>query len=604
MKLNKAQQEFVDTLNQPVICIAGAGSGKSSTMIQKVKHLTNDLGINPSDILLLSFSRNSANDLQKKLKKQKITGVTANTFHSVCKRICEANGYDMSKQLKLFEIENMFTRVDNEADTNDILRWISYQKSREIMCDSNDFIFSENDLLNYTKEVLIDYYKMYENLKTQKGCYDFDDMLLIAKKILSNLPKGNEYQYKYIMVDEAQDTSKVQFDLAKLLCSTNNIQIIGDFRQSIYKFRGAYVEKFLNFPKENESTKVIQMNTNYRSDTEIVRISNNFIRNYYEGNELLCDSVAFSQNEGRVEKYKFNNTDREAEFVVKKIKELIATGLYTEDDFYILYRNNKQAFEVELELKDNDIPYTIKDNGGLFKMREIQTIVSILRLVENENDNMAFKTILKNRISDFKYLNNYLLNDIIKDSSETGENYLRTSMNLRNLKPFQEKVFSELYYLVEDLKEKCGTINTNEMINEIVNSLKIIKDIENTAKNDEEIESRKSSIFTLKKFANNKSVQELIDFVYSGVVKGKKKKGGVSLLTVHSSKGLENECVFVIGVNDGVFPSGMCEDILEEARLMYVALTRSKKQLYITSTEPSRFFKELDCEEKKGRILG
>ena len=594
MNLNKAQQEFVNTLNQPVICIAGAGSGKSSTLIEKMRHLIQDLHIDSSEILAISFTRNSANDLIKKLKEKNITGVTANTFHGICKSICERNGIDMSKQLKLYEIENLFMKIAGEpVKVNDIMNWISKQKNHEIGYDSYSFIYSESE---YSEEELQEFYRAYELLKKQKQSIDFDDMLIFAKNILSKLPKGNEFQFSYVFVDESQDNNNIQHDLAKLLCSTDNVEYIGDFRQSIYKFRGATVSRFLSFPQNYKNTKTIFMDTNYRSDKEIVRISNDFVKPYYQEQALYCDMVANSKNKGQVYKSRFIDSEHEARFIVEKIEELINTGDYTVNDFYILYRNNKQSCDVEIKLKEAGIDYIIKSSEGFFEIKQISTIMSILRLGVNYNDDVAYKTILENRVGEVKYLPKTILNKIIFEASSTGESYLDTSVKLDDITPYQDKVLNSLYHLIRDVEDAINLSNPIEdIISYIISKLKLYKEIEETSKSDEEEDMRKSTLQKIKVFAKGKSVQEFIDFAYGNGIKKKNKKNGVNLMTIHASKGLENKVVFLLGVDNDVLPSSKAETELEEVNLMYVGLTRAKNIMYITSTNPSKFYKELNC---------
>lgn len=594
MNLNKAQQEFVNTLNQPVICIAGAGSGKSTTLVEKIRHMVQELHINSSEILAISFTRNSANDLTKKLKEKGIIGVTSNTFHGICKNVCERNGIDMSNQLKLYEIENLFMKIAGEpVKVNDIMNWIYKQKDNEIRYDSYNFIYSESE---YNEEELQEFYRAYELLKRQKQAIDFSDMLIFAKNILSKLPKGNEYQFSYVFVDESQDNNNIQHDLVKLFCSTNNIEYIGDFRQSIYAFRGATVNKFLSFPQNYENTKTIFMDTNYRSDEEIVRVSNDFVRPYYQEQALYCDMVADSKNKGQVYKSIFIDSEYEARFIVEKIEELINTGDYTVNDFYILYRNNNQSCDVEMKLKESDIDYIIKSSEGFFEIKQISTIMSILRLGVNYNDDVAYKTILENRIGEVKYLPKTILNKIIFEASSTGASYLDTSVRLDDITPYQDKVLNSLYHLIRDVEDAINLSNPIEdIISYIISKLKLYKEIEEASKSDEEEDMRKSTLQKIKVFAKGKSVQEFIDFAYGNGIKKRNKKNGVNLMTIHASKGLENKVVFLLGVDNDVLPSSKSETELEEVNLMYVGLTRAKNIMYITSTNPSKFYKELNC---------
>lgn len=594
MKFNASQMEFIQHNGSPALIVASAGSGKSTVLVGKTVYLCKILGIKEEDILITTFTRNSANDLKRKLKNNGIKNVTTGTFHSVCKDICEKNGINVINQLKPYEIYNLFSKIVYSTDipmVQDIIGWISYQKNYDIPYTSEEFMKKDTD---YTLEELQQCYKAYEELKSEKGCYDFDDMLLLARDILIKDTEG-KFKYKVLMVDEAQDSNMLQWQLTDLLCSTNDIYVVGDVKQSLYGFRGSVPKEFISFGKTHDA-KVIYMNDNYRSDREIIKQANNFSRVYFGKSPIYSDTISNSNDEGLVFKRKFRTSEDESKYVVDKIEELLNKG-YEYKDFFILYRNNNQAFDVESELRNREIPCVSKENGGFFKLKPIEFILSMIRLGINEEDDSAFESLIQSRMCFFKYISNAIINDIRMTARENGISLYEASFKVDYPQQYQRNAFIDFHVTISKVREGIdfGDMSTSQLISLIVNESKLINDIKKSANSEEEYEMKRDAIGKINMFVKDRNVYEFIDFAYStGDMIGKKKKkssNAVQLMTIHSSKGLENECVFVIGNNADVFPSPY-SDIEEEACVFYVAITRAINQVYVTCNDkPSEFYR-------------
>lgn len=595
MKFNASQMEFIQHNGSPALIVASAGSGKSTVLIGKTIYLCKILGIKEEDILITTFTRNSANDLKKKLKKNGLKNVVTGTFHSVCKDICERNGINVMNQLKPYEIYNLFSKIVYSTDipmVQDIIGWISYQKNYDIPYTSKEFMKKDTD---YTLKELQQCYKAYEELKSEKGCYDFDDMLLLARDILIKDTEG-KFKYKVLMVDESQDSNFLQWQLTDLLCSTSDIYVVGDVKQSMYSFRGSVPEEFINFGKTHDA-KVIYMNDNYRSDKEIINQANNFARAYFGNSPIYSDTISNSDKDGVVIKSKFMTSEMEAKYVVDKIEELVNEG-YEYKDFFILYRNNNQAFDVESELRNREIPCVSKENGGFFKLKPIEFILSMIRLGINEEDDSAFESLVQSRMCFFKYISNSTINIIRATAKENGTSLYDASFKVKYSKQYETNAFIDFHEVISKVKEgiEYGDMTTSQIISLIVNESKLINDIRKSANSEEEYEMKRDAIGKINMFVKNKNVYEFIDFAYSaGDMIGKKKKksdNAVQLMTIHGSKGLENKVVFVIGNNNNVFPNPQ-SSIDDEACVFYVAITRAKNITYVTASDTTSEFYRL-----------
>ena len=332
MKYNVEQLQVINHKEGSMAVIAGAGSGKSTVLVERVKQLIEN-GVDCNEIAVVTFTDNSSQDLKLKFKKKKIEGIATGTFHSICKRILISEGIDTSRQLAPYQIENEFRKINENVKYKDVMSFIGYQKNYGIGVNDN-FIEKESD---YTENELRDYFKRYEEFKAKQHALDFEDWLLLGIDVLKKNP--NKYKFQYILVDEHQDSNLVQNELIRLLCPSKNIMVIGDFRQAIYGFRGSNPELFMNFKDSYPDAKVVNLSMNYRSTQNIVDNSNNFISQYYGDYEFYKDSTANNKKDGEITILSNIDKSEEAENIVEKIKNELKNGVKP-NDIAVLYRNN------------------------------------------------------------------------------------------------------------------------------------------------------------------------------------------------------------------------------------------------------------------------
>jgi DNA helicase-2/ATP-dependent DNA helicase PcrA len=594
MDFNKEQLEAVNHKDGASVVIAGAGSGKTTILLGRINKLVNTYEVNQEDILAISFTANTAIELKNKLRKNNLHNVKTGTFHAICREILTDKGYDMNNdQLKNWTIEKKFKEVlkIDKANSKDIMSFISYQKNNMVGVN-DDFVEKES---KYTISELRKCYKAYEKLKQENNCFDYDDQLLICLKELTS--KKHKYKWKYVLVDEHQDNNLVQNLLIKEWSAIDNIMVVGDFRQSIYAFRAARPELFMNFYEQYKNTKVINLVTNYRSCYNIVEKSNSFIKRYYGDYEFYKDSKANNEINGSIISNIYYDRKEEGTEIANRIQELLERNVNPKD-ICILYRNNSHSDNLQLELKDRNIEYDVEDNGLFFKRKEINMIISVLRLILNVADDEAFDSIFKSKLDIVKFFKCDYISDIKAISGKKNKSYYESFISY-NFKKFYDinnakKFIDTLQYLKIQKDKK---VSLDKIIDNIVLSFGIGEYIETEYETENERKDRFDSIDNLKKFIKNNDLESFITYVTTPIKKTNR-KDAVQMMTIHKSKGLEFDNVFVIGIEDGKFPSDST-DIKEEARLFYVAVTRPKKYLHLSSIFDSRFVNEYMNSNKK-----
>lgn len=588
MDFNVEQLEAVNHKDGACVVIAGAGSGKTTILLGRVNNLVNKYNIEPNNILVISFTVNTAIELKNKLNEDGLNEIKSGTFHAICRDILESEGYKINNdKLKEWEIEKCFktTLGLDKINSNDIMSFISYQKNNMIDVN-NDFIDKES---KYTENELRKCYKAYEKLKADKNCYDYDDQLLLCYESLAS--KTHNYKWDYVLVDEHQDNNLVQNLLIKEWSKSDNIMVVGDFRQSIYTFRGARPELFMEFYKQYPNTRVINLVTNYRSCDNIVQYSNKFIKRYYGDYKYYRDSVANNKSNGNITFNVFYDRKDESVEVANKIQKLLSSNIEPRD-IAILYRNNSHSDSLQCEFKSRNILFNIENNGLFFKRTEINGIISILRLILNSNDDEAFDNIFTRfRINLIKYFRS---NDMLKIKTDAGKknnSYFESFMSYRFNKSWDIKNAKSFIDTIQYLKiQKEKNIPLDKLIDNVINAFEIKEYIELTYQNKEERQDRIDSMDNLKKFIKNNDLKSFITYVTTPIHTNKN-KNAVQMMTIHKSKGLEFDNVFIVGIEDGKFPN-VNADIKEEARLMYVGVTRPKNNLYLSSIFESQFVKE------------
>lgn len=592
MKLNKQQEVVAEHVDGNLVVFAGAGSGKSTVLVNKIDRMIKK-GINPNEILLITFTRNSAEDLQKKLNKLGIVGVECGTFHSTCSRILFKHGIDTSHTIQEWKVENAFKKMNNneKVDIEDVLGFISYQKNNMISY-TDKFLPKESA---YSDIELRNFYCEYEKLKASEKAYDFDDYLLECFKLYEDGMCLSTW--KYLLIDENQDNNLLQNKLMHHMCPYGNIVLVGDEKQSLYQFRGANPNLFKNAPNVLIDAEVVHLDTNYRSAQNIVNCANHFARKYFGGNEYYSDAIANRTELGSVTTLTSVSKDEEALQVVSEIKKLLAAGEPPEQ-IAVLYRNNNQSAHIEMMLREHEIPYDIQNNGSFFKKKEIDAVMCVLRLIIDPSDDAAMEQLFTYRICSLKYISKNLIAEIRGLASRMNINFISACEIVPVEKAWQRNALMELPTLIDKLsRQERMNISTYRIIENIIQGLDLVNYIEENYQNEEERENRLESLDSLLEFVTGGiSIAKFLKYAYETSVQQKKKKrsnpNAIKLMTVHGSKGLEWNNVFVVGLtNGGKFPS-VKADIDDEVCVGYVAFTRAKDKLYVSGEDGNIFFED------------
>lgn len=588
INFNEQQLKAINFKDGACAVIAGAGSGKSTVLVNRIENLVLNHGVKEDDILTITFTHNAADNLKSKLNKMGLKDVNVGTFHSICAKILCCEGFDLSKKPMEWQIENLFMTKEygsKKPNIDDIMSFISYQKN--YMKSYNDTFMPKDS--DYTEEELRIFFKNYENYKTKNKMYDFDDWMLECYKILNNNSDHN-YHWKYVLVDEHQDSNLVQNLLLHEWCKTNNVFAVFDYRQAIYTFRGGNPDYCMNFDKEWNNATVVNLDTNYRSNKDLVEKANNFIKQYYGNYKYYSDSIANSVHKANIKTE--GNLDRkeESDKIVNEIEKLLKEG-ENPNEIAVLFRLNSHSNYVEAELKKRNISYYISNDSSFFKRTEINGIMSYLRLIDNPHDNCAFENIFKLRNYPIKYFSNEILENVKSFAGRNNLSLYESFTLYKYDKKWQElnvKIFEQN---IEKLRlQKDKNISISNLIDNIKMAFNFEEYIQDKYANKEEQEDRLGSIETLKSFVKGNNIQSFINFAYNPNNKqNKNTKDCVQLMSIHASKGLEFKNVFIIGIQDGKFPH-LKSDLIDEARLFYVAVTRPKENLYLSQIYDDNLF--------------
>lgn len=614
MTLNDKQLEAVKHMEGPCLVLAGAGSGKTRVLTERIVNLI-DNGVSPYNILAITFTNKAAKEMRTRVENKlgyETNSIFIGTFHSFGLRILRENYVDIGYTSNITILDT----DDVKAIVKRILKQNGYDPAKyEIRTIINKISSAKNDGISpneYSKLFLNDLdiviglvYKEYTKLLKDNNSVDFDDLLLkpveLFKKNKSILEKYQE-RFKYILVDEYQDTNGIQYELCKLLAGKyKNIFVVGDANQSIYSFRNADYRNILNFERDYKNAKVILLEENYRSTNNILKAANSVIKNNSEGKKLNLWS---SKSDGELITYvRCEDEIKEANYVITKIKELVQQG-YKYSDMAVLYRTNAQSRVVEDAFVRNNIPHNIIGSYYFYNRKEIKDLIAYLKLIYNPNDSVSLERII-----------NVPKRGIGTKSIENLRNKA-TSNNMSMFDAIDSGKELEFKNIILKLQEFSLNNNLSDLIEEVLTTTgirmeyELNKSLENEAKVENLNEFKtvalmfeESGIYDLQTFLEN------IALVSD---RGQYNNDGdeVSIMTLHSAKGLEFNIVFLLGMEEGLFPHNRSFDSLsdleEERRLCYVGITRAKEKLYLlnarlrtifgktSGTIESRFVREID----------
>ncbi len=611
-ELNDKQIEAVIHVDGPCLVLAGAGSGKTKVLTTRIARLI-DCGIPSYNILAITFTNKAAKEMKDRLERI-VPGNYAfvGTFHSLGVRILRENasvlGYD--KNYSIIDSDDALSIIKKiMKEKTYISKDITPSYVRNKISSIKNDMLSDNEIDNYfssgNDSIVKDIYYEYQAILRKNNSVDFDDLLLLPVKLFmehKDVLESYQDKYKYILVDEYQDTNEVQYKLSKLLASKyKNIFVVGDPDQSIYMFRGANFRNILNFERDYKNAKVISLEENYRSTNNILEAANSVIKNNKERKEKNLWS---NKGEGKKIKYlRAYDGKHEIQLVLDEIKRI--KDEYDYNDISVLYRTNAQARLVEEMFLKANIPYKVVGSYYFYNRKEIKDLICYLRLILNKDDEISLLRVINvpkrgigeatiKKIEETARDNNISMFEAISKGKELGFKNLIFEL----IKDSEELSLTDL---VEDILSKTGIRAEYESNKNLENELRL-----------DNLEEFKSITKTFEERTGSVSLEDFLEEIslIADISEHRDDSDAVTLMTMHSAKGLEFKVVFLVGMEDGIFPHQNAffesQGLEEERRLCYVAITRAKERLYISNAKrrmlygkdvvnpPSRFIKEID----------
>lgn len=624
--LNDQQRNAVlESINHNVVLMAAAGSGKTATLVKRTQYLIDDMGVNPENIMLVTFTNKAATEIVERVSavNSQAYKMWIGTFHKICTKLIRMFGSKLN-------IQN-FTIMDTKASKSlikEILESRGFVSTPMYINSILDKIGEyKNNLIKPARALLeeqenrvyADIYQEYQNISWRRKSFDFDDLIIYTILLLSSYPDVAEWvhdNFKYIMVDETQDTNSAQFQLIKLLIGENNIMMVGDSNQSIYAFRNAKPQYLESFAQTHPNTVLLKLEQNYRSTKTIIEAANHVINN----NDFGTKVQMFCANEkgDKIQMYTAQDAYEEARWIAS---EILMNPNKPLSDYAIIYRANYQSRIIEDTLTRSGIGYTVFGAQSFYSRKEVRDLLAFCKLYINKNDIVSFKRVL----GTLKGVGKVTIENIIADAQDNCILFHDAIEHYITYNKVSNAVITRLMTVSHILKnsyKKCSAI-----VSDVISLTGYKRDIE-ALHNDESqervaiINEFVDMIYNVEISKPNETMAEIVDqLTLLSDAKGADKENlnAVKLMTAHASKGLEFDTVFLIGTEEGTFPSANAVNaakssnddtaIEEERRLFYVAMTRAKKKLYITKSSTkkgkdgngfttltaSRFLKEIPC---------
>ena len=609
--LNDKQQEAVLATEGPCLVIAGAGSGKTKVLTHKIAYEIAN-GVKPWNILAITFTNKAANEMKERIEK--LIGDAAKdlwmgTFHSICvkilRRYIDRVGYktdfvifDTSDQKTLIKECIKALKVDDKLFTDrGVLTEISNGKNEMLEPKAYGVKYAGD----FRREKIAELYELYQQKLKENNALDFDDIINLTIKILTENPDVLDYyteKFQYVLVDEYQDTNKAQFMLVSMLASKyGNITAVGDNDQGIYSFRGADISNILNFERDFPGTKIIKLEQNYRCTGNILKAANAVIKH----NENKYDKKLWTQNEEGKIPCIYNGEDEydEARYIVEQIEHLKREEYYKNSDFVVLYRMNAQSRAIEDILMREGLPYKVIGGLKFYERKEIKDIIAYLRLIHNTADNLSLKRIINEpkrgigktsleKVQEISENSGIPMYEIIKDADK---------YDLSRVYAYSREFIEQIEYL----REQKDKIKISDLIKETLNKTGYTKalELENSVEAETRIENLEELLTVAIEFEEQEADNTLAEFLenitLSSDIDGMEdQEDSITLMTLHSAKGLEYPVVFLVGMEEGIFPGyksiGEPQALEEERRLFYVGITRAKQYLYLTCAKHRTIF--------------
>jgi len=616
--LNDMQLEAVKTTEGPLLVLAGAGSGKTKVLTTRIAYLVEKLGVDPNNILAITFTNKAAKEMKERVVQMLgVLGyqIQMSTFHSfglsILKEHYDKLGY--KSNFTILDSDDSLTVIKKimKESGYDIKEYNPKAVRSKISGAKNELVDSkEYDRIAATdfEQVVANVYQKYEHKLLINNSVDFDDLLTLPIVLFRTYPevlKNYQEKYKYILIDEYQDTNQAQYTLTKMISAKyQNICVVGDDSQSIYSWRGANYRNILNFEKDFKDAKTILLEQNYRSTKNILEAANDVIKN----NKMKKEKNLWTDNEEglKIKYHKASNEKEEAEYVTKEIYRLLSEEVPA-SSIAVLYRTNAQSRNMEEVLLKENIPYKVVGSFYFYNRKEIKDLISYLKLIYNTYDDASLERIINvpKRGIGLKTIENINRKALLEgcslyDAIDSGKEL-------------------EFKKIIETLREKAESCSLTELVDIVLEKTGMKKELEeeNTMEADIRLENLEEFKTITKNFEEKNGFISLEEFLaeislVSDIEEHKNNSEVITLMTVHSAKGLEFDYVFIIGLEEGIFPHNNSlfesEALEEERRLCYVAITRAKQNLYLINARkrtiygmdsynaPSRFIEEINEE--------
>jgi DNA helicase-2/ATP-dependent DNA helicase PcrA len=610
--LNERQQEAVKVKEASILVIAGAGSGKTKVLTHRIAYLIFQKKINPGNILAVTFTNKAAQEMKDRIEfiskdisnRNMMKGLWMGTFHSICARILRQEidilGYDKNfviydkgDQLSMIRRCLKALDLDSKKYSPNIISSI-IDKAKNNLEDVEIF---EYNALNYYKKIVAKVYKQYQEELFENNALDFSDLILLTVKLFKEKPEILEnYQnkFKYTLVDEYQDINFAQYQLVKLLSGKyNNLFVVGDPDQSIYKFRGADLSNILRFEQDFPHSRVIKLEQNYRSTKVILEGATNLIK--HNRNRKKKELWTDKKGGEKIRCYEAVSALDEAVFVSQEIIKLNKEKDKAFKDFAILYRTNAQSRAFEEVFSKQDIPFRVVGGLRFYERKEVKDILAYLRFIHDQKDGVSFLRIINNAKLGIGKITLSKIEEFARKNNLNFHQALKQGLKVIKISADRKEAINKFTYLIDELNEKKKEIKGSELLIELIKKINYYEELkkEGEFKAQSKIENIKELILAVQEFEENNEDKSLTAFLeYVALITGidlyKGEEDVVTIMTLHSAKGLEFPVVFITGFEEGIFPHSRSlnsgEELEEERRLCYVGMTRAKERLYLTYT--------------------
>jgi len=609
-KLNAKQQEAVKVKEASILVIAGAGSGKTKVLTHRIAYLIFQKKIDPGNILAVTFTNKAAQEMKNRIEllskvisnRNMMKGLWMGTFHSICARILRQEidilGYD--KNFVIYDKGDQLSMIrrclgtldlDNKKYSPNVISSIIDRAKNNL----EDVELFEYNAIGYFKKIVARVYQQYQIDLFENNALDFGDLILLTVKLFRERPEILEHyqnKFKYILVDEYQDINIAQYQLVKLLSNRDhNLFVVGDPDQSIYKFRGADLSNILRFEQDFPHSKVIKLEQNYRSTKVILEGATNLIKHNIsrKEKELWTDKKGGE----KIRCFEAASALDEALFVSQEITKLNKEEGKAFKDFAILYRTNAQSRAFEEIFNKQGIPFKVVGGLRFYERKEVKDILAYLRFIHDQKDGVSFLRIINNAKLGIGKITLSKIEELARKNNLNFHQALKQGLRVIKISADRKEAIKKFTSLIDELNEKKKEIKGSELLIELIKKINYYEELkkEGEFKAQSKIENIKELILAVQEFEENnedKSITAFLEYValITDIDLYKGEEDTVTVMTLHSAKGLEFPVVFITGFEEGIFPHSRSlnseEELEEERRLCYVGMTRAKERLYLT----------------------